>query len=277
MFAQSWYFSTMRKYVSYFGSLFATIHITRTLDTGEVTALVKVPLMYAKKEKALARLEQDPTLNRQTAITLPAMAFEMTGLVYDGARMLQKVNKTVVKNTDNKGRMKLQYVPAPYDLNFKLYVMVKNVEDGSKIIEQILPFFTPEWTATLDLIPEMNVIQDIPVVLNNITLEDTYTQDYSERRTLMWILDFTLKGYLYGPIKDKPIIRFANTEFFAIGGSAANNGIGTTDPFFRITEQPGLTANGAPTSNLSLTVDKSLIGVDDDWGVVEVRSDLIVE
>ena len=164
----------MRKYVILFGTLFNDIHITRTNSAGVTVDLLKVPLSYAAKEKMLARLENDPEIQRQTAILLPRMSFEMTGLSYDQSRKLNTLGRIAVKDATNANKLKYQYNPVPYNFDFKLSVYVKNAEDGTKIIEQILPFFTPDWTATVNLIPEMNVHMDIPIILNNVSVEDSY-------------------------------------------------------------------------------------------------------
>lgn len=269
MFGHTYYFSTLRKYVIYFGTLFNDIHITRTNSTGQTTHLLKVPLSYAPKEKMLVRLENDPAINRETAVLLPRMSFEMTSLAYDSSRKLNTLGKIAVKDT-NANKLKYQYNPVPYNLEFSLYVYVKNAEDGTKIIEQILPFFTPEWTSSLALIPEMDVTMDIPVVLNSISIEDTYEGDFKTRRALVWTISFTMKGYIYGPIKKNSIIKFANTSFYIPGGNITDlrDAVGNTSPIDRVTVAPGLDANGNPTSNASISIDRSLIEADDDFGFV---------
>lgn len=267
MFGQSWYFGTIRKYISYFGAVFNDIQIDRTLPNGSLGARIKVPLAFSPKEQVLVRLREDPDINRKSQITLPTMAFEMTGMQYSGARKLPSVNKITAKSAD-KNRMKYQYVPVPYDFSFSLYILVKNAEDGTKIIEQILPFFTPDFTATLELIPEMGVNQDIPIILNTVDPINSYKdQSYKEQVAYVWTLDFTLQGYIYGPVKEGPIIKFSKATFYA--GEE-----GASSPFFRDTQTPGLTANGNPTDNPSLSVDPYTIAVDDDWGYASLRENL---
>jgi hypothetical protein len=260
----------MRKYVILFGTLFNDIHITRTNKAGETTHLLKVPLAYAAKEKMLSRLEGDPEIQRETALLLPRMSFEMEGVAYDPSRKLNTLGRIGVKDTSNPNKMKYQYNPVPYNFDFKLYVYVKNAEDGTKIIEQILPFFTPDWTSTIALIPEMNVHMDIPIVLNDISIEDTYEGKFTERRALIWTLNFTLKGYIYGPIKKSTIIKFANTSFYIpeTSGLDLRSSVGVSSPNDRVTVAPGLDANGNPTSNSQLTIDRNLIEADDDYGFV---------
>lgn len=270
MFGHSpFYFSTIRKMVIYFGNIFNDLSITRTNTDGTVVQLMKVPLTYAPKDKLLARVNADPEIQRLAAIVLPRMTFEMTSMRYDPDRKLNTIGKNVVKDDSDANKLKRQYNPVPYNFDFNLYIMVKNAEDGTKIIEQILPFFTPEWTATVNLIPEMNIAMDIPIVMNTIQVQDTYDGAYTERRALIWTLTFTVKGYLYGPILSKPIIKISKQQFFVPHGPYnmdVADGVGETDMIGRITVQPGLLANGSPTSNSSLSVNTNVIEIDDDFG-----------
>jgi hypothetical protein len=267
------YFSSIRKYIILFGTLFNNIHITRINSEGEVTLVEKVPITYGPKEKMLARVVQDPNIDRQTAVyPLPMLSFEMTGFNYDGSRKLQTVNKIAVINPDDKAKNKYQYSPVPYNIGFRLSVLVKNAEDGNKIVEQILPYFTPDWTTSVHLIPEMNVTMDIPVILNSVNIEDVYEGDFRDRRSLVWNLDFTLKGYLYGPVKTAKIIKFSNTEFFVSNTTPilANN----TNPIaVTIQVQPGLLANGSPTSNSNLSIPVTEITATDDYGFVTTTTE----
>jgi len=262
------YFSSIRKYVTLFGSMFSNINITRTDANGNITDLMRVPITYGPKEKMLARVNQDPNIDRQAAIILPIMSFEMESFEYDGNRKLQTTNRIAVIDPDDKAKNKYQYNPVPYNIKFKLSILVKNAEDGSKIVEQILPFFTPDWTTTVHLIPEMNVVMDIPLILNNVVLEDVYDGDFKDRRALTWILDFTMKAYIYGPVKTTKIIKYANTEFFIASTENITDSVGNSNPVAYTTVQPGLTANGQPTSNASLSIPVANIVASDSYGFV---------
>lgn len=257
------YFSSIRKYIILFGTLFNDIYISRTDKNGNVTMIERVPITYGPKDKMLTRVVQDPNIDRPTAVyPVPMMSFEMTGFDYDGSRKLQTVNRITKDNPDDSSKQKLQYMPVPYNIGFQLNILVKNAEDGNKIVEQILPYFTPDWTTTVHLIPEMGVTMDIPVVLNSVNLDDVYDGDFKQRRSLVWTLNFTLKGYLYGPVKSKKVIKFSNTEFFA----TTNTEITTPVAYIQI--QPGLTANGQPTSNAALSIPVADIVATDDFGYV---------
>lgn len=262
------YFSSIRKYVTLFGSMFSNINITRTDASGNVTELMRVPITYGPKEKMLARVNQDPNIDRQAAIILPVMSFEMDGFTYDGTRKLQTTNRIAVLNPDDKSKNNYQYNPVPYNIGFKLSILVKNAEDGSKIVEQILPFFTPDWTVTAQLIPEMDVTMDVPIILTRVDLEDSYDGQFKDRRALTWTLFFTMKAYFYGPVKTTKIIKFANTEFFAPTVEYLTDAVGNSTPVAYITVQPGLTANGQPTSNASLSIPVANIVATDSYGFV---------
>lgn len=232
--------------------------------------MLKVPLSYAPKEKVLTRIAADPEIDKQAAILLPRMSFEMVKMEYDGSRKLPTINRMVKIDSDSANKFKYQYNPVPYDLQFKLYIYAKNAEDGTKIVEQILPFFTPDWTTTVNLIPEMDIKMDIPVVMNNIDIQDIYEDNYKKRDSLIWTIDFTLKGYIYGPVRTSKIIKFANTTFYIpnVDDGKLRTAIGTTDPIDRVTVKPGLTANGEPTTNNSLTISYTEIEADDDFGYI---------
>jgi hypothetical protein len=261
------YFSSIRKYIILFGTLFNNIYISRTNSAGKTTVVERVPITYGPKEKMLTRVTQDPNIDRQTATyPLPMMAFEMTSFDYDGSRKLQTVNRIAVVDPDKSENNKYQYMPVPYNIGFRLSVLVKNAEDGNKIVEQILPYFTPDWTTSVHLIPEMNVTMDIPVILNRVEIEDVYEGSFKERRSLIWTLDFTMKGYLYGPVKTKKVIKFSNTEFFIVKGDVVADNTIPVAAYVQI--QPGLTANGQPTSNAALSIPVADIVATDDFGYV---------
>lgn len=267
MFAQTFYHGHMRKYVVLFGTLFNNIYINREKD-GTTFETLKVPISYGPKDKMLARVDADPEITKPFAVVLPRMSFEMTSINYAPTRKLSTVRKgTVVQSSTNADQLKYVYNPVPYDMNFTLYIAVKNAEDGTRILEQILPYFTPEWTATLNLIPELDIKHDIPTVLINVTSEDTYESDFKTRRAIIWSLDFTMKGYIYGPVKKSEQIKLANVNL--------SSAMGNTLPSENVTVTPGLLANGTGTSNATLTVDKSLITANSDFSYI-IKNDTII-
>ena len=269
MFGQTWQHSTLRKYVILFGTLFNNLHINREDSAGETIQTLKIPLSYGPKEKFLARLEGNPQLDREIAVVLPRMAFEMIDLNYDNDRKMGTINKIVATGSDDNS-VKYMYAPVPYNIQFNLYVMTKNAEDGTRIIEQILPYFTPSWTSTFNILPEMNHKIDVPLTLNSVTSEDTFEGDFIQRRAIIWTLSFTMKGQLFGPVRDSPIIKEVDVNITVPpAGVSAQNANPTNSPTsLNIDIRPGLTANGQPTSNAALSVGASLISRDDNYGFI---------
>jgi len=261
------YFNLIRKYIITFGTLFNNIYIERFNSAGAEVSKIRVPITYGPKDKALTRVFQDPNIDRPTATyPLPMMTFEMTGFDYDGSRKLQTVNKNFYNDPDDRSKRRRQYMPVAYNIGFQLSILVKNAEDGTRIVEQILPYFTPDWTVTALLIPEMDIKHDIPVILNRVNLDDVYEGEFEQRRLMVWTLDFTLKGYLYGPVKTPKIIKYVITPLY-------NEIDREADPVAQINIQPGLLANGSPTSNSSLSVPVDEILATDHFGFVVTIED----
>lgn len=240
-----------------FGNLFNDIHVQRINNAGAVVQTLKVPIAYGPKMKFLQRLAQDPNLDRDVAISLPRIGFEMTAINYAPERKLSSTQRNVRISADGD-QLKNQYVPVPYDINITASIFVKNADDGTQILEQILPFFTPEWTATVNVIPTMAIKMDIPTVLNSVTYEDTYDGDFETRRAIIWNLDFTLKGYLYGPVRTSGVIKRSIVNLFP--------DIATTTLAAKVQTQPALLANGSPTTNTAASVALSQISANDDFG-----------
>lgn len=266
MFGHSFYHGTIRRYVVLFGTLFNDIYINRPDPTHNRIITVKVPVAYGPRDKSLARVTADPELTRQPAIVLPRISFEITDIQYAPSRKLNTIGKKYVVDGDNTTNIQYQYNPVPYDINFSMSVIVKNSDDGTRIIEQILPFFTPEWTTTVQLIPDMDITMDIPIILNDVSVQDIYEGDFETRRALTWNFTFTLKGYLFGPVKKAAIIKFANSNIFSTMTSNSQ--------VTNINVAPGLLANGSPTTNASLSVDSTLIFPDDDFGFIVAKTNL---
>ena len=211
------YNESLRKTIIAFGSLFNDIYITRKTAAGVEAQTLKVPLAYGPKQKFMVRLDADPNLDQKVAITLPRIGFEISGFDYDPTRKLNRIIKRKkVSNTADKvlKQMSTQYTPVPYNVNFELFVMTKNSDDGIQIVEQILPFFQPEYTVTINEVPEMAVIRDVPIVLNSIGYEDTYTGSFTERRAIIYTFNFVAKAYVYGPVTTaKPITKAEVTAY----------------------------------------------------------------
>lgn len=261
MLGANYYHGLIRKYVTVVGTLFNDLVVRRFDKDGNRIQSISVPLAYGPKQHWMVRLKQDPNLDKPNAIVLPRMGFEIIGLNYDGERKLNSTHKFAVPTTTDDGNtVKSLFVPVPYNFNFSVYIMSKNVDDGYQILEQIVPYFTPEFTAAVKLIPEFSdLTMNIPITLTDITIEDTYDTGFEERRLFMITMNLTLKGYLYGPVSSTGIIKQATTNLYA-----------TTNPDGKKIEavviQPGLTANGQSTTDSSESIPYQQIKADDPWG-----------
>jgi len=205
---QTYYHGAIRKTIVTFGRLFSDIKIARQGNDGAVAQTISVPLAYAPKEKWLVRIDSDPNLNNHTYISLPRLSFEVTGYHYDSTRKTNKMNKIVCKDQTNTANpnAKAVFAPAPYNIDISLYVLTKTQEDAMQIIEQIFPIFNPEYTLTVNAVPEMEITQDIPVILNSVSVEDNYDGSFQERRFVVHTLTFTLKTNIYGPVTENGVI-----------------------------------------------------------------------
>ena len=193
------YNRTIRKIVVGFGTMFNDILLTRySKDGATAHEITKVPLNYGAKEKYLVRINSDPSLTKSIATTVPRMSFNLDGLSYDSSRKQQ----TTMQNFGfSSGSFKTQYAPVPYNFDFSLSIYVRNTEDGTQILEQILPFFTPDFTITMDFIASMDQTYDMPVILNSVTPEVDYEGDFMNTRLIIWNLSFTAKAYIWPPVK----------------------------------------------------------------------------
>ena len=208
------YNEILRKTIISFGTLFNGLTIKQEGST------VKVPLAYGPTQKFLARLEQAPNLSQATQISLPRMSFEFTGLTYDSSRKVTTTQTIAVKNPDDGTDIKKVFMPVPYNMQFELAIMCKLNDDALQLVEQILPFFQPQYNLTINLVSLINEKKDVPVVLENITMQDEYEGDFTSRRVLYYTLRFTAKTYLFGPVTSasKDIIKTASVRYLA-GGS----------------------------------------------------------
>ena len=225
MFGEHFYHKKIRNTVIAFGTIFNNVNIKRLDSSGNPVQNIKVPLSYSPKEKFLARLDAQQDLtgdDSKVAITLPRMSFEVTGYSYDGSRKLNK-NQKITKVTTNADTTKMnsQYMPVPYDVNFGLSVYVANSDDGLQIIEQILPYFQPDYTVTMIESSTMDTKRDIPIVLNNVDYEDSYTGSLTSSRRIIYTLSFTAKIYLFGPISTSAVIKTVSADLYSDTGSNA--------------------------------------------------------
>ena len=217
MLGQQFYHETMRKVIISFGTLFNNINLVRKNNSGIVTQTMKVPLAYGPKQKWLTRLDADASLDTKVAITLPRLGFEIQNLSYDPTRKLNRVQKfkKVKSSSDDANKLDSQFMPVPYNLDIELYAMAKNSDDALQIVEQILPFFQPDYTLTINDMADMGIKRDVPIILNDVSYEDSYQGDFESRRAIIYTLGFTSKFYLYGPVTSAKVIKTVQVDQYA--------------------------------------------------------------
>ena len=264
-----YYHGTIRKSIIIFGNIFNDIWIERLNDSGGQDKLFKVPLQYGAKDPAWVRTDADPGIDRPAAVVLPRMTFQEESFTYNPDRKIPTTRYYARKNPTDLNSVKFQYAPVPYDIVFALNIYANEIADANKIVEQILPFFTPEFTITADMIPEMDIEKTIPLVLIGNSRENIDTGSFADtRRSVIWTLNFKMNTNFYGPIIDRPIIKLSNTNFY-VGNTTTSN-----TPMDNITVTPGLDSNGNPTSNVELSINTDNIAIDSNFGYVIQRTDL---
>lgn len=228
------YNRTIRKVVVAFGTIFNDIVLVRQTSGGSNRERFKVPLSYGAKEKYLTRITSDPTMIKSIATVIPRISFNLDGLSYDAGR--KQLSTLQNFNIGNNGVMNRSYLPVPYNFDFSMSIYVRNTEDGTQILEQILPFFTPDFTVTVDFVSSLGVKYDMPIILNSVTSTVEYEGDMMTTRLIIWDLNFTAKGFIW------PIVKSANTGL-----------IGAT-----YTDANGNTAYGRVKSNLYLQTEEKI-------------------
>jgi hypothetical protein len=215
------YNRTIRKVVVAFGTMFNDIEVVRFTKTGAPQHKMTVPLSYGAKEKYLTRIISNPNLTKSVNTVVPRMSFNLDGLAYDSSRKKQTTLQNI-SFTKNNGVVS-QYAPVPYNFDFSLSIFVRHTEDGTQILEQILPFFTPDFTVTVDFIDSMCQKYDMPIMLNSVTNNTDYEGDMLTTRLITWDLNFTAKGYIW------PIVKTGQGligQFSNVGGDDGTGGFG---------------------------------------------------
>ena len=197
-----YYHEIIRKTIIAFGTLFNNMIVKHQDANGIIVDEKRVPLAYGPAAKFIARLDQQPDLNKMVAITLPRMSFEMTSIAYDSSRKAG-ITQTF-KAVGNDDKLKRVFLPVPYNIGFELSLLTKLNDDALQVVEQILPYFQPSFSVTIDLISSIGEKRDVPITLQNVTFQDDYEGDFSTRRALIYTFQFVAKTYLYGPITENP-------------------------------------------------------------------------
>jgi hypothetical protein len=213
MLSDHFYHATIRRTIAAFGSIFNDIKVVRKDGDGQVRQITRVPLAYGPKQKFLARVTGDSKLSNEAivAIKLPRMSFEITSLEYDPQSKIGKMNK-LRRGSITDGSQQIVYTNSPYKIGISLSILAKNQDDALQVVEQILPYFQPEYTITINEIPEIGVKGDIPIVLTGVNLTDDYEGDYLTRRAIIYTLDFSTRVRFYGPIQDKNVILTSSVD-----------------------------------------------------------------
>lgn len=249
------YHEIIKKTVIGFGTLFNEIHIRHSNSSGDGISDIKVPLAYGPMQKFLARLEQQPELNQPVQIVLPRMSFEMTSIRYDSGRKTGITQTFKASDSSDNDKIKKVYMPVPYNIGFELNILTKFNDEVLQIVEQILPFFQPSFTVTVDMTDVINEKKDVPIVLDSVSFRDDYEGDFSTRRLILYTLQFTAKTYMFGPISDSTdsLIRKVQVDMYA--GTDTT----TAKREMRYTVQPD-PVDAAPDDNWSFDEDWQYLG-----------------
>ena len=245
------YHEILRKTVISFGTLFNDINIKKTDSSDNVTSVVKVPLAYGPMQKFLARLEQSEDLNKATQITLPRMSFEMTGISYDSARKVTTTQTFLAGTKDDGSDIRKNYMPVPYNVDFELSIYTKINDEMLQIVEQILPYFQPQYTMTVNLVDTIGEKRDVPVILNSISMDDQYEGNFESRRSLIYSLRFTAKTYIFGPISTGAATDIIKKSVIGFGAGGA----GSRQIDVRYTAEPVATKSYSDSNTTTLLKD----------------------
>ena len=258
------YHEIIRKTVISFGTLFNDIYVRHEDAAGNDISEMKVPVSYGPRQKFLARIQQQPELNKATQIDLPRMSFEISSINYDSSR---KSGITQTFKAKDGEKMKKVFMPVPYNLGFELNILTKLQDDGLQILEQILPFFQPGFTLSVDLVKSIGEKRDIPMVLQSITQQDDYEGDFATRRALIYTLQFTAKTFMFGPIADTPegLIRKVQLDYY----SDTNQQTAKRVQRYSVAAKAKKDYN---EDNVIDTKDDPLIEPGDDFGFTETRT-----
>jgi hypothetical protein len=279
------YHQVFRKTVIAFGTLFNGITIKRDGSGNDPSEVIEVPLAYGPTQKFLARIEQEPDLNKPVQISLPRMSFEFTGISYDNTRKLAATQAFTTSLKNDGKEIRKMYFPVPYNMEFELSVMTLLNDDALQIIEQILPYFQPNFTLTIDLVESIGEKRDIPISLENVSFQDNYDGDYNSRRVLLYTLKFVAKTYLFGPVPDSSKDIIKKVSIGIAGGeysTAASRGLIYKEPVATRSYAGNLVANLATditdtlsileVTNASSIPEQSYITIDDETIYVRAKN-----
>jgi len=274
MFGSTYEWDTIRKYVIAFGVLFNNLSVTREDAANNTVQTLRIPLTYSDKDKMLLRFTTNKDEKKPVSIVNPMMAFQLTGFQYDNKRKLNTLNKKLVRQTLNPSKIFYQYSPVPYNLGFSLYIAVKNQTDGTRILEQILPKFTPDWEIKVVLHEEMQQEFNTPIIIKDIQKEDTYEGDLETVRAITYTINFIVKAYLLGPEKTSGLIKVVTINMRVPEANDTSYSISSNNIAEQIEVYPGLLPGGlVGTSNATLTIPLNEIQPDSPYGIITKVTD----
>ena len=257
------YHEIIRKTVISFGTLFNDVHVRHQDASGKDISEMKVPVSYGPRQKFLARIQQQPDLNKATQISLPRMSFEVNNITYDPSR---KTGVTQTFKVKDGKQVKKVFMPVPYNLGFELNILTKLQDDSLQILEQVLPFFQPGFTLTIDLVNSIGEKRDVPMVLDSINFTDDYEGNFETRRALIYTLNFTAKTFMFGPVADSTdgLIRKVQLDYY----SDTNTRTASREMRYRIESKAKKDYN---EDGYIDQLDDPLIPPGDDFGFTESR------
>lgn len=257
MFGTHFYHKRVRTAVSVFGSLFNNLYVLRQNSSGETISQVKVPLSYAPKRNFLSRIEEmnrGEDAERRVAIKLPRMSFEITNMQYDATRQLPKINSISKSLSGSIVSRQRIYTATPYTISFQLNVYAKSQDDALQVVEQILPYFAPQYTVTIKPFADIDTLtEDVPITITGTTFSDDFEGAVEQRRTIIYTLDFDMKISLYGPEGSGKIIRDVKNKFYL--------------------QEAGLNDSDVYLQTLEITPNPSTVNADSDYGFTETILD----
>lgn len=256
--------------------MFNDIKVLRKNKAGETLQTIAVPIEYGPRNKTLTRILQNPDLMKPVSVIVPTMSFEITSIQRNPKLQTDKNMTWYRQSAEDSDKLYSQWQSIPYTLGFQLSIYVKNAYDGFQIIEQILPYFAPEWSVTANLVPQMDYREDIKITLDQITLnDDAETSAITEGRVIVWTLNFSLQMPFFGPVAPTGIIKRVFVNFYVPPGSGevTDGDIANTDIYLTYDLVPGRTANGEPTTDVRESIAYSLIKSEDSFGFAETWID----
>jgi hypothetical protein len=269
------YWNLLRKYSTVFGALFADVIVRRFNQQGDVLQTLQIPIKYASKSKYIQMLARNQETTK-VQMQLPTMSFQMVNMQFDEPRKLSPINKNLHIQLTTGDNERVQYMPMPYKVFFELYIFAKTHDDLFQIIEQIIPYFTPSFSTNLTLIPEMDIKRDVKILLNTMNLDDIVETPIDESNVYGFTISFVMDCWFFGPIDNAAIIKKMEVYMHSVPG---NQGVLNVTNFEQygtsesVMVYPGLTANGLPTSNSSISIPYTDIAANSNYGyITEIHS-----